>query len=227
MIVKRNDSSRAGGRRSSSSRSAAAPAAAAAAIAQARASRRLRRTETIGATPAADPSEIHFSSFPTSPADCQRSSGSLARHVLTTRSSAGGDMGWTERSAGAPCAGSRRSATPGSIRRERLPARRHLVERGSEGEDVGPRVGVLALRAAPAPCTGTFRGSCPPASDPAAVGRDVRLDFGPRRAPSPSPARSPAASPPTSSALRCRASGPDARSPAGAPCPARPRSPTP
>jgi hypothetical protein len=31
--------------------------------------------------------------LPTSPAFCQRSSGSLARQVITTRSSAGGDIG--------------------------------------------------------------------------------------------------------------------------------------
>ena len=39
------------------------------------------------------PSAIHFSSLPRSAAFCQRSSGSLARHFLTTRSSAGGDIG--------------------------------------------------------------------------------------------------------------------------------------
>ena len=36
-----------------------------------------------------------FSSLTTSPADCQHSSGSLATQVLTTRSSAGGDIGCT------------------------------------------------------------------------------------------------------------------------------------
>ena len=45
------------------------------------------------AIPAAEPSAIHLSSLPTSAALCQRSSGSLARHVFTTRSSAGGDIG--------------------------------------------------------------------------------------------------------------------------------------
>src|SRR5262249_37392137 len=69
---------------------------------QATASRTRRLvTRTAGAaTPAADPSEIHSSSRPTSAADCQRSSGSFARHVFTTRSSAGGDIGCTVEIAG-------------------------------------------------------------------------------------------------------------------------------
>src|SRR4030095_13736109 len=63
---------------------------------QASRSRRRRREETTAGTtrPAADPSAIHRSSLTTAPADCQRSSGSLARQVLTTRSNAGGVMGW-------------------------------------------------------------------------------------------------------------------------------------
>ena len=46
---------------------------------------------------------------------------------------------------------------------ERAPPRRHLVEQRAEREDVGPRVGLAALRAARAPCTGTSRGSSLPA----------------------------------------------------------------
>lgn len=42
------------------------------------------------------PPAIQRSSSLTSFADCQRSSGSLARQFLTTRSSAGGDIGWIE-----------------------------------------------------------------------------------------------------------------------------------
>ncbi len=45
-------------------------------------------------------SAIHRSSFATSPADCQRSSGSLARHVSTRRSSANGAIGAIEEIAG-------------------------------------------------------------------------------------------------------------------------------
>src|ERR1700693_1770329 len=45
--------------------------------------------------PARETSAIQRSSLPRSPADCQRSSGSLARQVLTTRSNPGGDSGWT------------------------------------------------------------------------------------------------------------------------------------
>ena len=75
--------------------SQAATAAARMAAVQASLSRKRRRDETTAgaARPAADPSEIQRSSLPTSPADCHRSSGSFARHVLTTRSSAGGVIG--------------------------------------------------------------------------------------------------------------------------------------
>ena len=95
--MKRSDSSRTGGRRRRNIASATATAttAATAATVQARVSRRVRRTEAIDAAPAADPSAIHFSSLPTSAADCQRSSRSFARHVFTTRSSAGGVIGAT------------------------------------------------------------------------------------------------------------------------------------
>ena len=74
---------------------AAAPTSPAAARPQASDSRVRRRVvRTAGAaTPAAEPSAIHASSRRTSAALCQRSSGSLARQVLTTRSRAGGDIG--------------------------------------------------------------------------------------------------------------------------------------
>ena len=57
---------------------------------------RLRRFATMGAgMPAFDPdSVIHSSSLRRSPAVCQRSSGDLARHFLTRRSSAGEAIGW-------------------------------------------------------------------------------------------------------------------------------------
>ena len=42
--------------------------------------------------------------------------------------------------------------------------RRHLVEDCAQREDVRPRVGLAALRAAPAPCTETCRESSPPPS---------------------------------------------------------------
>src|SRR5262249_24822233 len=54
-----------------------------------------RREGASATTPAVDPSPSHCSSRLTSAALCQRSSGSLARQVLTTRSSTGGDMGCT------------------------------------------------------------------------------------------------------------------------------------
>ena len=75
----------------------AAARTATAAIAQDRRSLLRRRDETVAgaATPAADPCAIQRSSLATSPADCQRSSGSFSRQVRTTRSSAGGVMGET------------------------------------------------------------------------------------------------------------------------------------
>src|SRR5207248_10963883 len=50
--------------------------------------------ETCGAIPVCEPlSAIHFSSRAMSPALCQRSSGSFARHCFTARSNAGGARG--------------------------------------------------------------------------------------------------------------------------------------
>ena len=91
-IVKRVSSAGACGRRERST--APAPmTTASAAIAQANTSRRLRPPARTGGIAPDEPSAIHFSSLATSPAFCQRSSGSLARHVFTMRSRAGGDMG--------------------------------------------------------------------------------------------------------------------------------------
>jgi hypothetical protein len=58
-------------------------------------SRFFRRVATGVGTPACDPpSAIHFNCSWTSWTFWKRSSGSLARQVFTTRSSAGGDIGW-------------------------------------------------------------------------------------------------------------------------------------
>src|ERR1700674_5008700 len=46
------------------------------------------------------PSAIHFNSRQRSLVVCQRSSGSFARQTFTTRSSAGGVMGWSEEMGG-------------------------------------------------------------------------------------------------------------------------------
>ncbi len=72
--------------------------AASAAVAQAIRSRLRRRdvTATGGATPAVEPSAIQRSSRRMSAALCQRSSGSFARQVRTTRSRAIGDIGCSE-----------------------------------------------------------------------------------------------------------------------------------
>src|SRR5579863_2244015 len=64
-------------------------------------SRFFRRAATGAATPACDPpSAIHFSCSLTSCTFWKRSSGSLARQVCTTRSSAGGEAGCTVEMAG-------------------------------------------------------------------------------------------------------------------------------
>jgi len=77
--------------------SAAVASAKTAATSQLNRPPRAGRVGTEATVPAADrePSAIQRSSFPTSPALCQRSSGSFARQVATTRSSAAGDIGWT------------------------------------------------------------------------------------------------------------------------------------
>src|SRR5262249_13895923 len=68
---------------------------------------RSRRRDDPAATgagaSACDPCAIHLSSLAMSCALCQRSSGSLARQPRTTRSSAGGVIGWiVERDGGSP-----------------------------------------------------------------------------------------------------------------------------
>ena len=111
----------------------------------------------------ASPPAIHLSSLLKSPALCQRSSGSLARQVRTTRSSAGGVMGWTVEIGAGSSFMIARSATPGSFRKTpscpspSRRARRRTRRCRSLHRPPCPR-------AAPAPCTGTSRGSCPPPS---------------------------------------------------------------
>ena len=82
------------GRAISRAASAIVARARTAATAQARRSRLFRRATSGAGTPACEPpSAIHFNCSITSCAVCQRSSGSLARQVLTTRSRAGGVIG--------------------------------------------------------------------------------------------------------------------------------------
>ncbi len=84
------------GRARSSTARASAVIVAAAAAAHARRTRLLCGASTGACGPMADPpSAIHFSSLPMSWALCHRSSGSLARQVLTIRSKAGGAIGET------------------------------------------------------------------------------------------------------------------------------------
>ena len=69
----------------------------------------------------------------------------MARQVRTTRSSAGGDAGWTDE-IDAGSRGHDRRDERGLVRaREGLLAGRHLVQHGAEGEDVRARVGFLAF----------------------------------------------------------------------------------
>ena len=84
----------AGARRTKPNPSAAAARRAAAATPHARRSRLFRRAATGAGRPACDPpSAIHWSCSLTSCAVWNRSSGSLARHVLTTLLTAGGIIG--------------------------------------------------------------------------------------------------------------------------------------
>ena len=88
------------GRKSTRPKAARAATAAAAAISQAVRSRLRRLKATGAATPAAEPPAIHWSSLAMSCALCHLSSGSLARQTLTTRSRAGGVIGWIVEIAG-------------------------------------------------------------------------------------------------------------------------------
>ena len=154
------------------------------------AGRRPRRVATAGDVAEApdvrslrDPAQLPLRS----PADCQRSSGSLARQVRTTRSSAGGDIGWTCEIGGGS---SRRIAEMSEAcarAGERLPARRHLVERRRRTRRCRCARRRPCPRAARAPCTGTSRGSCLPACRPCCVGQ--RGQARPVASPAPSPWR--------------------------------------
>ena len=123
-----------------------APRPARARVAQARPSRLRERGATAAATPACEPdSPIHLSSLPRSAAFCQRSSGSLARHFFTTRSSAGGDMGCTDEIGGGSADMIAVISDAWLAAGKRLPSRRHLVQHRAERKDVRPPVGFLAL----------------------------------------------------------------------------------
>ena len=94
MPKRRSGSSLGAGR---TKKTAAAASSAAAATAHARRSRFFLRETTTAGAPAFEPAcAIQESSFLTSRALCQRSSGSLARQVATSRSRAGGDIAATD-----------------------------------------------------------------------------------------------------------------------------------
>ena len=103
----------------------------------------LRGTTRVAGTPASEPSAIACSWSLTSCADCQRSSGSLARQVLTTRSSAGGVIGWTTEIGCGSDVMIAEIRDAWLVPRECLPAGRHLVERRAESENVRTRIGLL------------------------------------------------------------------------------------
>ena len=104
-----------------------------------------RATAGCADEPDCDPSPIQRSSRFKSLADCQRSSGSLARQVRTMRSSAAGDVGCERRDRRRLARHDRRDQRRLVGARERLLPGRHLVEHGAEREDVGAPVGFLAL----------------------------------------------------------------------------------
>ena len=106
-----------------------------------------------------------FSCNPTSCAVCQRSSGSFARQVRTSRSSSRRNPRRRSTTSAAGRRGriARRPARPGSRAANAFCPVDHLVEHGAEREDVGARVGRACPRAARAPCTAGCRGSCPAA----------------------------------------------------------------
>ena len=147
----------------------------------------------------------------------ERSSASFSRHwSAPRRSSAGGAPARRSRSVPAAtymiaairlvCSCPRTPCLPG----------RHLVKHRAESKDVRSARRLPCLRAAPAPCTGTCRGSCPPRQCGAWLSVRRADETLPRCRLLPrgrtSPDRSRAAWLPTSSASRCPASGPDARS---------------
>ena len=120
--------------------------AAAAATAQASFSRLLRRAATGAGTPACEPpSAIHCSCSFTSCAVWKRSSGSLARQVSTTRSSAGGVIGCDARDRRRLVVHDRADEARLALAVERLLAGRHLVEHRAEREEVAARVRLAAL----------------------------------------------------------------------------------
>ncbi len=79
---------------------------------------------------------IHFSSSCRSCAVCQRSSGSFARHLFTTRSSTGGVRGCSIDIGARLAIQNRRNDTRPIRSLERPFACQHLVDDGAEAEDV-------------------------------------------------------------------------------------------
>jgi hypothetical protein len=95
-IEERSVGASTGARRTYPNVANAAARIAPAATPQARRSRLRRREMTTAGAPACEPpSTIHWSWSFASCAVWKRSSGSFARHVRTTRSNAGGVIGWT------------------------------------------------------------------------------------------------------------------------------------
>ena len=102
------------------------------------------------ATPACDPpSAIQRSCSFTSCAVCQRSSGSFARHVRTTRSSAGGDMGCT---AEMGCGSDARMAA--TMLAWLLPVKAHLPDAISYRTAPSAKISDRASASFPSTCSG-------------------------------------------------------------------------
>ena len=131
------------------------------AVHSARAPVRVGAAAAQGSPAGEPPSAIHRSSSATSCAVSHRSSGFLARHLFTTRSSEGGVSGCSvderRRLRVHEC---RRSGSPGS--RPRTPAGPSPSRRGSRRAPRGPSARrPPSPRVAPAPCTAACRRSCP------------------------------------------------------------------
>src|SRR5262245_2194991 len=164
-------------RRASRAPSPATARARTPAITQDQRRRRRRAAITGAATPAWDPdSAIHRSSLPRSRALCQRSSASLARHFLTTRSRAGGDIGWTlEIGAG--------SLDMIAVINDAWLVAEKAFFAVAISYKVAPnaKMSVLASASLPSSCSGAMYWNVPrivpSCVNPCCVGRDVRLDF--------------------------------------------------
>ena len=120
-----------------------------------------RERPARAARPASRPRRSTGAGASTSCAVWKRSSGSLARHVRTTRFRAGGVIGATAEIGAGSSRHDRGDQRRLALARERLLARRHLVEHARRRRRCRCARRPPCPRAAPAPCTGRCRAPCP------------------------------------------------------------------